>query len=646
MAKKTELTIAVKVKDNTEEGIQGVKDSVSGVGESMAEKGKEATKDWAGVGELFTGLLPRGMQKTIRSFKSTTRSVGRLSKGFKLLKAAWASVGIGLAIIAVEALIENWTALTDAIGFSNKEQREAQEEFEKNAESIAAINVQGDEYLKVIYRSTEQTEVFNNAVKELNKQFGNAIDTEASLNEQKEQAIKLSAAKKMLDEAQRKQAVVAEKILFNETEILKERNKAEGDRDYDRIATFEEELVVYRANQLGYTQDALKAEVHLQSLIDKTANTIKERENAQKDADTERKKAEQEAERLAAERARNAEQNAQFLADMEVQIANETALLMISNEEERAKKELAIRQQAERQKLIDAGATDKLLYDQQLLHLEEMTELEAGFEAEKQAKRDAQKESEQALRDDLADIARKANVRELEEEELIAEEKVLKSLQKQIEAEIQADQRFQQRLLLAGENAELIAQVEEQHQNELTEIEKRGEAERNAAIEEAQNKELKIREAGQKRALSTTQNMFGAMESMAKENSEAQKAFAITGVLLSQAQALANGIKTAGQSSLTVWDYIGNIAVITTAVLSSFAGIKSILNEATDGGGSSVGGGGGSRPQITPLVPTGVARLDSPSGSGNNQAFVVQSELEGANLQANNMYGQTSLNPG
>ena len=83
----------------------------------------------------------------------------------------------------------------------------------------------------------------------------------------------------------------------------------------------------------------------------------------------------------------------------------------------------------------------------------------------------------------------------------------------------------------------------------------------------------------------------------------------------------------------------------TAAVLGAFVGVKAILNEATDGGGGNVGGGGGGRSNVQALVPTGVARLDSPE-EGNNQAFVVQSELEGANMQANNMYQQSSLNPG
>ena len=42
---------------------------------------KGGKKDWGGFVDIFSNLLPRGMQRTIRGFKSTTRSVGRLSKG-------------------------------------------------------------------------------------------------------------------------------------------------------------------------------------------------------------------------------------------------------------------------------------------------------------------------------------------------------------------------------------------------------------------------------------------------------------------------------------------------------------------------------------------------------------------------------------
>ena len=235
--------------------------------------------------------------------------------------------------------------------------------------------------------------------------------------------------------------------------------------------------------------------------------------------------------------------------------------------------------------------------------------------------------------------------RELTEEQLKHEEEIMMSFDRQAQEELRAQQEFDRRIAQAGENEELIKMVEEQYQLELTEIEKKGEEERNEIVQDGVDKETKIRQAGAKAVISATQNLFGTMEALAGDNEKAAQGFAITGVLLAQAVALANGIKTATQSSATVWDMIAGIVASTTAVLGAFVGVKAILNEATDGGGGNVGGGA-PRPQITPLVPTGVARLDSPSGSGNNQAFVVQSELEGANLQADNMYGQTSLNPG
>ena len=81
-------------------------------GKKVTKGGKEAKKDWEGVADLFGGLLPRSLTKTIRQFKSTKRSIGRLSKGFKGLKSAIASTGIGLLVVALGELVANWDKIT------------------------------------------------------------------------------------------------------------------------------------------------------------------------------------------------------------------------------------------------------------------------------------------------------------------------------------------------------------------------------------------------------------------------------------------------------------------------------------------------------------------------------------------------------
>ena len=80
----------------------------------MGKSAKKPAKDWGGVLELFTGALPRGFQKfIIRQFKSVRRSVGRLSKSFKLLKISIAALGLPALILAIEALASNWQSVTD-----------------------------------------------------------------------------------------------------------------------------------------------------------------------------------------------------------------------------------------------------------------------------------------------------------------------------------------------------------------------------------------------------------------------------------------------------------------------------------------------------------------------------------------------------
>ena len=77
------------------------------------------------------------------------------------------------------------------------------------------------------------------------------------------------------------------------------------------------------------------------------------------------------------------------------------------------------------------------------------------------------------------------------------------------------------------------------------------------------------------------------------------------------------------------------------SVLGAFAGIKNVLAEA-DAGGGSIGTGGAGR--TTPLVPAQVSRTETTEGNG--KTFIVQSDLEGSALIAQQIHNQTSLGGG
>ena len=115
MAKNTDVLIRVVGVNDTDKATNEAIENIEAVGKAGKRASRETKKNWGGVTDLFSSVLPRGLQRTVRQFKSTTRSVGRLSKGFKVLKAAWAAVGIGAIIIALELLVENWDKVTDAI---------------------------------------------------------------------------------------------------------------------------------------------------------------------------------------------------------------------------------------------------------------------------------------------------------------------------------------------------------------------------------------------------------------------------------------------------------------------------------------------------------------------------------------------------
>ena len=305
MAKNAKLDMTVDVVNNTEAGLVEVEKSVADTAKSMQKAGKKTSKDWGGVGDLFSSLLPRGMQKTIRSFKSTGRSVGRLSKSFKVLKAAWASVGIGLAIIAVEQLIENWDKLSDALGFTSAANRKAGEEYKEIAGSLASAKNEGTEYLQVLVSTKQGTDSYNLALEKVISTFGNAIDKEADLNTQRSQAMKLAMAKIALDETLIKKQQKKQQLDEKDAEVLALQAAARrGEKiDTEKLFALKAEALELRTKISELTERELTQESKLSSLINKNADKQKKR-------DEDKKKAEQDANKLKTDADRKAEQDA------------------------------------------------------------------------------------------------------------------------------------------------------------------------------------------------------------------------------------------------------------------------------------------------------------------------------------------------
>jgi hypothetical protein len=276
----------------------------------------------------------------------------------------------------------------------------------------------------------------------------------------------------------------------------------------------------------------------------------------------------------------------------------------------------------QKKKAEDAGATAA-----QLLLIEE----DYQNDLRKLRKRFTDEEEAEKLRNEAERIA---------DNEALQEELYLSSLSDEERERANAESRYNDRLEMAKGNVALLLQVQEEYLQDLDIITDKFAQERLDKSQEETDEEIRIKQAGQKLLVSSTRQLFGAMEELAGENAEQAKAFAIADVLLAQAVSTANAIRAASQSSGDPYSLVANIIVAVASIVTAFVGVKQLLEEAGASGGGFGRGGGGVAPTAA-LVPEQVSRTESVGKS-----FVVQSDLEGANLQANQLYNQTALGGG
>ena len=587
MVRPTDLLIRLRGVNETDTATSEAVENMEAVENAARRTSRETKKDWGGVTDLFSTLLPRGLQRTVRQFKSTTRSVGRLSKSFSILKAAWASIGIGLIIIALEKVIENWDKISEALGFYNAKAEETRKLNLKIAESQGRLTADMQGYLSVIKNvySTEEERV--GAINALNRQLGDYIDTEADVITQQKQALELSELALEMD----KQA-----ILVSEQK--------------DKVAKLEEQTKQINIQQAQVAENKLLKQRKLLEILTtkqlglegKLSQLLLER------SDEEKKRLEEEkiAAKIRADIARQAQADADYLADLEKRISEEIMLAKIEDDQKRAEEELKLRTQEQVMKALAAGATaDQLLLIEEK-YLMDLADLREGF------------------KEDDPNVKTPEQI--AQEQEALQDEMFLLLMEEQDREETLLMQKYDRRIELANGNRELELEAEKIFLDEME-----------ALTEDSEAKVQSIKEAGIKATVNAARGLFSVMGKMAEDGSEQAKALAITDVLLAQAVSLANGIKVASKAAKDPYTLAAGIITAISAVMGAFVGVKAILNEA----GTSAGGGGGGVPSTTPLVPEQVSRTET-----TGKAFVVQSDLEGAALQANQLYSQTALGGG
>ena len=527
MAKEREIPINTKVKVDAKEAGDSIEEfgqKVEKLRRTSRGAAKQSSKDWGGFANLFSGLLPRNVQMMIRKFQSTTRQIGRLSKSLKFLKGAFAGLGIGLLIIALETLIDRWDDITRLISGVTKEQERYNERIKAGTKALEEYNTRNEEYIRIVNDTTERTDLRSEALSNLATSLREVRDLDIESADGLERFNK--AIERQLDLVRIQNE---EQTLLNQIADLRiENNEAEGSW-FQRIG-----------------QDMFRRDGAAGALEEKRAG-IQEQMNT---LIADYQKLQQD--RL--------ELEAQTTAELDRQAAEQERLRLLEQARLKYGKDWEFRMQQELE-AEDAAFEEEMM-------LEGMRE----FRRE-QARDEARRKEEEAL-----------------------EEFYDKKQEERLE-----DARLQQ----AADDKEL--------RDTLRLLDLKAQA-RNANFRAAEN-------------------IATQLERLGEEGTNAQKAFAITSVLLSQAQAVQSAItgalkaaeQTGAAAPFTAPLFIAQMVGI---ALSSFAQVRSILQQAGASTGGAVQGGGGRGGQTQALVPQGTGGRQQQLPQVN-QSYVVQSQLQG-----------------
>ena len=562
-----EAKVVAEVED-AKQNIKEVGDEVDALKRKAQGAAKASSKDFGNFANLFSGLLPRNIQMMIRKFQSTQRAVGRLGRSLKFLKGAFAGLGIGLLILALEALIDNWEKISNLLADVNQEQEEYNKRVEAAARAVRDLKVQNLAYIRIAQENVFTLEEQNNAVANLSR----------SITE-------LKGINRDTAEGQ---------ALFNEAikrhmEIVREQSLQQ-----DLINKLKEIDNVNSDEAIRLRGELFRSQVRLNRLdLERTAELERQAQASREATEAERER--QRQQQLAIK-------NAEYREGV-MQTLERDELLRSKDARDRARLELLYDWQDAQAKLENAKAEHEEIEALAVHYDNRLKDLERGF-----AEEDAE------IRKQGMALFR-------------------------IEGENQFSERYQK----LGEEYFLYREQYADHQDLLLSLDKWYISEKQKIDDDASAYELRKRletidaETSLRNAkLRAAEDIATQLTRLSEEGTNAQKAFAITQVLLSQAQAVSSAIATAvkvaanaGPAAPVVTPLL--IAQMVGIVLGSFAQVKGILDQAGAGGGSvgRGGGGGGGRGGMTgALVPQGVGdrQLSLPQ---SNQAFIVQSELQG-----------------
>lgn len=648
---------------------------------------ESTTKKWGQFSNLFSTVLPRDIQMTIRRFQGKRREVARATQGMTAFNKVMKGFGgpiLAAVIIGLEKLIEYLPKIIDY--------------FTGNTDAVKALTAANEAAMQTMDRYIGQNQAYFDILVDTNQ----ALETRLAAQEYLSRSISglrdinLEAADALerLNEEYTKQAErQANEAAMNELQeqyivYLKEREELET-----KLEKLETQNFKYKSDRETYERIYLEdlAELEseyaelLQNRVDLSEQIIEQQRELAQQA-LEQKTAEQERQRVMKlnktlydmEREMRLERLDEYDREIEKIDEKERAQIREATEANASQEEMTTIYRyysAQRQEIRDKEAAAqeaeaKRLKDERERELEETINLQNRIEevlfGDAETRALAAVESRY---DALIKAAKDANM-DITELEKKRDEELAKTSEEFIqrqeeESQRLADQEYKResdRLAMLAKmyqwNAEELYQIQlEQLDREYKEAlehaerlgvdvnavhayyaKKREELEGNTteAIDKQRQESMDTFRQGMG-------DLFDGIMGLMDRNSKNAKRLAVIEVLINQAQALAKGISAAVEATPKTPAYpfqlAGYIATIAGTILSGFAQVKAIMNQAGASGG---GGSMTARMPTQALIPS-VSSQTQEAKSMNVSAYVVQSDLQGSNLMWENMGKRITL---
>ena len=605
MAEKIEVGVVIKGADKASQDMSKVTDGAKDLGSSMEGADKMVS--------LLEGGLDKMTNGAYSGFKKGAMGIKTFVMGLKATKTAIIATGIGALVVAFGLLVAYWDDIKEAVTGVSAEQE------------------------KLLINSRETTA---------------AAQAEYDITLQTEATLKLrGATEKEILEDKRRQVKAIVEATKNEIELALIRNKAQNDAaDQNQkilagIIAFMQAPVTFLLGSV----DALTYGLEKLGLIEKATTFAKDAAlwTASLVIDPEKIKAEGDA----------------VVAELENQLRNQENTLanFTLQQETAAKKEKELKAAADAEKLT---AEEALALELARLRAENLTDAEAKALALLELERETTRQElkEKGARQELLDAmdanfdARKKEIEQTFADERAAANQVLTDyLMSKEELELAAFDKKADALRLAN----IAAKGDEVALEEKFRIDRKAITDRFDAAEKAAAKATA--QAVRTARLGVVAAGFDALKSMAKTEEQSKK-LAIAQILVNQGIALSSAIAGAqasatGMGPLAVFTAPGFTLSMIAMVLSSFAQIKGIMNQAGaatagldlstpslggggSGGGGSSSGGGGNQLAMTPDMAASFGEgVEIPPV----QAYIVQNDISDAGALATELQLQASL---